>query len=328
METQYFRDYSPALNRDMELKVYGHAGRPVLFIPCQDGRFFDFENYKMTDYWYPWIEAGEVMVFSIDTIDQETWSNKGGDPRWRIERYEQWINYICDEVVPFMRAYVNMKNGWDGYPGVLVFGCSLGATHAANLYFRRPDLFDRLLALSGIYSADFGFDGYMDELVYNNSPVHFLRNMPEDHPYIELYNKKRAVVCVGQGPWEIPDTTRELAHIFSVKGINVWVDFWGYDCKHDWDWWYKQVEYFLPYLLENDPEPEEYFEEPYFEEEYCEEQPWEEEPVEEIIAPVVIEPQLEVESVGDFLAELAKDVEEKPKKKTTTKKTTKKKEEK
>lgn len=343
METQYFRDYSPALDRDMELKVYGHAGRPVLFIPCQDGRFFDFENYKMTDYWYPWIEAGEVMVFSIDTIDQETWSNKGGDPRWRIERYEQWINYICDEVVPFMRAYVNMKNGWDGYPGVLVFGCSLGATHAANLYFRRPDLFDRLLALSGIYSADFGFDGYMDELVYNNSPVHFLRNMPEDHPYIELYNKKRAVVCVGQGPWEIPDTTRELAYIFSQKGINVWVDFWGYDCKHDWDWWYKQVEYFLPYLLENDPEPEEYFEEPYFEEEYYEEQPWEEElaeqvekpihvepvetaPVEVKVDPVVIEPQLEVESVGDFLAELAKDVEEKPKKKATTKKTTTKKE--
>ena len=40
METQYFKDYSPALGRDMECKVYGHAGRPVLFIPCQDGRVF------------------------------------------------------------------------------------------------------------------------------------------------------------------------------------------------------------------------------------------------------------------------------------------------
>ena len=49
MQTQYFKDYSPALGRDMECKVYGHAGRPVLFIPCQDGRFFDFENFKMTD---------------------------------------------------------------------------------------------------------------------------------------------------------------------------------------------------------------------------------------------------------------------------------------
>ena len=32
-----------------------------------------------------------------------------------------------------------------------VFGCSLGATHAVNLYFRFPDHFGRLMALSGIY---------------------------------------------------------------------------------------------------------------------------------------------------------------------------------
>ena len=55
METQYFKNYSPTLGRDMECKVYGHAGRPVLFIPCQDGRFFDFENFHMTDVWAPWI---------------------------------------------------------------------------------------------------------------------------------------------------------------------------------------------------------------------------------------------------------------------------------
>ena len=27
METQYFKEYSPALDRDMELKIYGHAGQ-------------------------------------------------------------------------------------------------------------------------------------------------------------------------------------------------------------------------------------------------------------------------------------------------------------
>ena len=64
METQYFKEYSPALNRDMEIKVYGHAGRPVLFIPCQNGRFFDFENFRMTDIWRPWIDSGRIMVFS------------------------------------------------------------------------------------------------------------------------------------------------------------------------------------------------------------------------------------------------------------------------
>ena len=49
MEMQYFKEYSPELGRDMECKLYGHAGRPMLYIPCQDGRFFDFENFHMTD---------------------------------------------------------------------------------------------------------------------------------------------------------------------------------------------------------------------------------------------------------------------------------------
>ena len=249
MEMQYFKEYSQALGRDMECKVYGHAGRPVLFIPCQDGRFFDFENYHMADYWAPWIEAGKAMVFAIDTIDQETWSDKSGNPYWRIRRHEQWIKFITDEMAPFIRETANRRNGWEGYPGIIAFGCSLGATHAANLFFRFPNQFDGLLALSGIYTADYGFDGYMDELVYQNSPVHYLSNMPADHPYIARYNRNKGIICVGQGPWERPETTFALQDIFRAKGINTWVDVWGYDCAHDWPWWYKQVEYFLPRLL-------------------------------------------------------------------------------
>jgi len=249
METQYFRWYSPELNRDMEMKVYGHAGRPVLFIPCQDGRFFDFENFKMADTWAPWIERGEVMVFSIDTMDLETWSNKTGDPRWRIERHEQWMRYIVNEVAPFIQQMVNERNGWDGIPGIISFGCSLGATHAANLFFRYPEIFTGTLALSGIYNASYGWDGYMDQDVYNNSPVDYLAGMSWDHPYIEKYRNNRGIICVGQGAWEMPETTRRVAEIVAEKNMGVWVDFWGHDVAHDWDWWYKQVPYFVPHLL-------------------------------------------------------------------------------
>ena len=249
MEMQYFKAYSPALGRDMECKVYGHAGKPALFVPCQDGRFFDFENFKMIDAWAPWIEAGQVMVFSIDTLDQETWSNKSGDPYWRIRRHEDWVRYVTNEMAPFIRQMSRERNGWDFDPGILVYGASLGATHAANFFFRFPDLFDSLLALSGIYTASYGFDGYMDELVYQNSPVDYLSNMPAHHPYVEKYNRNNGIICVGQGPWEIPETTRRLAEIFREKGIGIWVDFWGSDVAHDWDWWFKQVAYFLPKLL-------------------------------------------------------------------------------
>jgi len=250
MEMNYYKQYSPSLNKDVEFKVYGHSGKPLLFIPCQDGRFYDFENYKMIDVYAKWIDAGELMVFSIDTIDQETWSNANGDPYYRGQRYEQWINYITREMVPLMRSIVNERNGWDGYPGIMVTGSSLGATHAANLFFRFPDLFDRLLALSGIYTAEYGFGSYMDETIYNNSPTHFLANMPLDHPFINQYNQKKAVICVGQGAWEIPGSTRHLEYLLRSHNVNTLrFEYWGYDVKHDWDWWYKQVDEYIPYLL-------------------------------------------------------------------------------
>ncbi|MDO4459479.1 MAG: alpha/beta hydrolase-fold protein [Clostridia bacterium] len=250
MEIQYYKNYSSNLGKDMECKVYGHAGRPMIYIPCQDGRFVDFEGFHMHETLSPWIESGKLFVISIDTIDLETWSNKAGDPYWRARRYEAWINYICYEVVPFAQNMAMQRNGWDKAPGVLTMGCSLGATHAANLFLRRPDLFDGCLALSGIYTAAYGFDGYMDEVVYQNSPVDYMAGMSPDHPYVNMYKSKKAVICCGQGPWEQPDTTKALKYQFERLGVDsVWVDVWGYDVQHDWCWWYKQAEYFMPYLL-------------------------------------------------------------------------------
>lgn len=248
MQTYYTKWHSPSLGREMEIKVWGHAGRPVLFIPCQDGRFYDFENYKMTDVFAPWIESGQCMVFSIDTIDKETYS-AAYEPYWRIRHHEQWMTYIRNEVVPFIQSMTNDRNGWTGTPGIIAFGCSLGATHAANLYFRYPDVFDGLLALSGIYTADYGFPGYMDEEVYRNSPVHYLAGMPSDHPFIRQYNDHKAVIVVGQGPWELPESTFRLKDICQEKGIAVWFDIWGHDVKHDWDWWYQQAAYHIPHVL-------------------------------------------------------------------------------
>ena len=98
MKIEYYKRYSRRLGRVMEFKVYGHAGQPWLFFPCQNGRFYDFENFKMTDVWAPVIEAGKVQIFTVDTIDGETWSFKSGNPHQRIERHEQWFWYVTDEL--------------------------------------------------------------------------------------------------------------------------------------------------------------------------------------------------------------------------------------
>ncbi|MBR5538836.1 MAG: esterase family protein [Clostridia bacterium] len=251
MEMQYIRSYSSELQRDMECKIYGHAGRPVLFVPCQDGRFFDFENFRMTDTWAPFIESGKVMVLAIDTIDKETWSDAVTPAYDRIRRHEAWMRYIVNEAVPMIQSIAKERNGQDSDTGVIAFGCSLGATHAANLFLRFPDKFCGLLALSGIYTAEYGFGNYMDEVVFENSPVHYIESMPWHHPYVEKYNSGRGIICVGTGAWEETSTTFRLKELFEQKGINIWVDIWGSDVNHDWPWWHRQVEYFVPKLLED-----------------------------------------------------------------------------
>ena len=93
------------------------------------------------------------------------------------------------------------------------------------------------------------FGDYMDGCVYQNSPVHYMANLPADHYYVGLYNSQKSVICVGLGAWEQPESTRALDASLKRKGINTWVDYWGFDCDHDWPWWRKQLPYFLEHVL-------------------------------------------------------------------------------
>lgn len=244
MRIQYFCEYSYNLGRPMEFKVYGHAGKPLIAVPCQCGRFYEFEDMKMLSVYAPYIEEGKIQVFTIDSIDGETLAGYGNE-RDRIERHEAWIRYIVEEAVPrFGRINGNFMK-------FAVTGLSLGALHAATLFFRFPDIFDRVMCLSGAYTNEYFFGDYRDDLTYANSPQQFVKNMPIDHPYIEKYRAGKIILCVGQGAWEIEtlESTRAFSKILAEKNIGATVDFWGTDVRHDWDWWYVQANYFLPQLL-------------------------------------------------------------------------------
>ena len=245
MHTEYHKEYSPRLGRDMEFKVYGHGGKPVLAYPCQNGRFFDWEGFGMLDTLGDYLESGRLQLFTADTIDSETVSAKGQDPYGRVRRHEAWFGYITEELVPRIRE-IN-GTGQD----LLVTGFSMGAYHAGNTFFRRPDIFDSVIALSGLYDTEDMYGRYMDEVVYVNDPCASLSGMPEDHPYIQLYNQRKIMICVGQGAWEdlLLAGTRRLDEVLRRKGIRAWVDYWGLDVNHDWPWWKKQIRYFLPNVV-------------------------------------------------------------------------------
>lgn len=246
MNIYYDKFYSRNLGRDMEYKVYGDGGTPVLAIPCQGGRFYEFEDMKMLDVYAPYIERGDVQVFTIDSLDYETLACDG-DCRARICRHESWIKYIVEEALPVF-SHINCG---DYGAKFIVTGISLGALHAVNLYFRFPERFTGVMGLSGIYSTDYHFGDYHDELTYANSPLQYLANMPHDHPYADMYRNGKIIICVGQGAWENETLrdTRAIAEVLKKLDVPAWVDIWGGDVKHDWEWWFVQAAYFLPKLI-------------------------------------------------------------------------------
>ncbi len=241
MEVRYFKEWSRELDRDMEFKVYGNRGKLCFAFPPQNGRFWDFENFGMVECMRPWIEEGRIMLVCADGIDSESWSAKNDDPRHRIEMQEKWFRYITLELYPRARELGDVHG-----KGMLT-GCSMGAVHSGIFFFRRPDLFDTVVALSGTYNANDFIPGYMDDLIYDNSPVYFLPNMPFDHPYMELYRQSQLIFCVGQGAWEdeLLAGTRALDAVCREKAIPAWFDYWGFDVNHDWCWWQKQLPYFM-----------------------------------------------------------------------------------
>ena len=251
MHTQYYKEYSNALQRDMEFKVYGHAGLPFIVFPCQDGKYFDFESRGMIDTVQHYIEEGRLQLFCIGCVDEETWSAKNGDHHGRILWHEQYFKYVCDEFLPRLHRINQERGGAAHYGEVMLTGASMGGYHCVNLYLKRPDLFGGCLSLSGLFHAGYFFEGYNDLDVYYNSPVDFLPNMPADHPLVEQYRKGRIIICCGQGAWE--DDAKADAHILKAQfdrlGVPSWVDLWGEDVNHDWPWWLIQFPYFISHIL-------------------------------------------------------------------------------
>lgn len=241
MQTEYFKEHSCFLKRDMEFKVYGHSGQPCLAFACEGGRFYDWEDHGMFDALSPLIESGKIQVFCVDSVDSESWTGQQ-DNRERTETQERWFNYLCCELVPLILK-INAANG-QSYKKILTMGASLGAGHAVTLYLRRPELFCGAVGLSGSYLPSGWFGNYLDDLVLRNSPLDLLRLMSASRA-----NEFAGPLwlCSGQGAYEerFLSETKQLAKALSNHKIPVQLEVWGYDSCHDWNWWKKQLPIFV-----------------------------------------------------------------------------------
>ena len=231
--------HSPSLNKHMEIVTYGHYGFPLLLFPTAAADYLEYERFLIIDTIAEFIDAGKVKVFSINSINREGWMNRHIHPRDRATRQAQYNQYITEEVAPYI------WHSCQGRVGAIACGASLGAYHAANQLFRRPDLFDGMIAMSGNYNIGNFTDGYSDDNVYFNDPFAYLPKLEDEHFLPMLRQKQHIHILSGQGNYEKPEGSRYLAGILASKGIPHTLDLWGYDMPHDWPTWRAMMRYYI-----------------------------------------------------------------------------------
>lgn len=242
MNREYHKWYSERLGRDMELLVFGHAGRAVLFFPPRMGRFYDYENWGVIEALTHRINNGELQLFCVDSLDAESLYNRRSHPQDRIKFHLQYEQYILCEVLPLMRT----KSANDDLESA---GCSMGAYHAANIALKYPHLFNKLVCMSGRYDLTKSvqyfrdlFDGWHNESVYFNMPRQFMANLHNDF-ILNQMRRMEIVMTIGEiDPFKADN--QALSQILDSKGISHHFYIWnGY--AHSPRSWKKMVELYL-----------------------------------------------------------------------------------
>jgi esterase/lipase superfamily enzyme len=232
MHRDYRRWFSPGLQRDMELLLFGHSGARLLVFPSSMGRFFEWEDRGMIHGALGHqIEQGWLQVCCVDSVDQESWYAKWKHPHDRAVRHAQYDSYVRDEVLPLL-DYVNSNRF------LITTGASFGAFHAMSFALRYPDRVGRVVGLSGVYDIREIIGGYSDETAYFYNPADFV--MGESDPgRLAAMQRMDIIMAIGRD-----DAMRGHNDYFSgrlwSKGIGNALRIWD-GWAHDWPYWARML---------------------------------------------------------------------------------------
>jgi len=215
MQRQHRKWWSPALQRDMELLVFGERGTPVLVFPTSMGRFYQWEDFGLIAHMAPRIDAGWLQVWCVDSMDDESFYAKHRSPQDRIR---------AENDVPFL----------------VVAGTSFGATHAAMLVTRHPGIARKAVCLSGAFGVSRWLDDSSDG--YFLDPLAFLPGLTEER-YLGPLRETEIVIATGELDPNVEDSKR-LAGILQEKGVQADLHLWQ-GWAHDWPFWKEMVDVFL-----------------------------------------------------------------------------------
>jgi esterase/lipase superfamily enzyme len=231
--------YSPSLQKEMPIATYGHYGFALLLIPTAAADYLEYERFQLMDSIAWFVNSGKVKVFSIDSINKESWMNNGIPGHQQAQRHQQWNEYVYNEVIPYI------KNNTSPDTPIITCGASFGALHSMNLFLKRPDLINGVMAMSGVYDLTDYTKGYYDDTVYFNSPMHYMSQLTDHGILTQIRKSPHIHILTGAGAFEDPSSSGRFARILYDKGINYELDNWGTDWPHDWKTWRSMLPHYL-----------------------------------------------------------------------------------
>lgn len=239
MQKQTSSWFSPVLNKEMPIVSYGYNGFALLLIPTAAADYLEYERFKMIDALAPFINNGKMRVFSIDSINNESWLNNEMKPEHKAIRQNQFNDYVFNEVVPFIRNNTSQETF------IYTCGASFGALHAMNLFLKRPDLINGCISMSGVYDLTEYTKGYWDEQVYFNSPFHYVPNLTDPWFFDKIKASHHIHIYTGSGSYEDPEANKKFSQVLWDKDIWHDIDIWGPDVSHDWPTWRAMLAYII-----------------------------------------------------------------------------------
>ncbi len=231
--------HSPTLNRHMDVVIYGHYGFALLLLPTAGADYLEYERFHLISAIAPSIESGKAKVFSINSINAESWLHPSMLPHHKAIRHNEFNHYVFHEVVPYIHSQTSQETP------IILCGASLGALHAMNLFLHRPDLIQGVIAMSGNYDLSTYTKGFWNEDVYFNSPMHYVGNL-EDHGILSQIRSSHHIhLLSGSGDYETPEATQAFSALLHQKSIPHECDIWGPDMPHDWPTWRVMLPHYL-----------------------------------------------------------------------------------
>ncbi len=235
MRREYHRWNSPALGRDMELLVFGHAGPRAVAFPTSMGRFYDWEDRGLVECLGERLRDGRLQLICVDSVDGESWYAEGRPPAERARRHQQFDQYIHEEVLPF-------SAGLNPNSLVITAGASFGAYHAINFAFRHPDRIGRALGMSGLYDIRRFVGSHFDDNVYFNNPCDYLVN-EYDAERLAALRRIDLILAVGRED-SLRANNEHLSRILWSKGVWHALRLWD-GFAHDWPVWQQMLPLYI-----------------------------------------------------------------------------------